>query len=62
MRLTPGQRVTPEVWFATYVNQALSRGVLANTIAHLKDYGASLLGSRPAAVEIVDEWLASDGG
>lgn len=61
MRLTPGQRVTPETWFATYVNEAMKRRT-PNTIPHLQRYGASVLGDPARAVEIVDEWLASDEG
>lgn len=72
IRVTPGEFVTPERYFATYVNDAFTRlsdgsmNLAANSFSALRDhlinYGASILGNRADAVEIVDEWLAQRGG
>lgn len=61
MRLTPGQHVETDVYFATYVDHTLRDNVSPNTIQHLRDFGRSLLGSSQHADTIVDEWLTERG-
>ena len=60
-RITPGERVDFTTYFATYVDETLTRSVAPGAVQHLRDYGHSLLGSSKDADRIVDEWLTEKG-
>lgn len=57
IRVTPGERVRPDEYFAAYVRDTLRNTRASNAIQHLRDYGHSMLGSRYAADAIIDEVL-----
>ena len=57
-RLTDREFVTPETYFATYVDKSLRGERSASVIQHLHSFGAALLHSDSAADTIIEEWLA----
>lgn len=60
-RITPGEFITPESYFAAYVDRTLTANPGPTRVQHLRDYGHGLLGSSQSADRIVNEWIEQKG-